>query len=163
QDGASNLQAFFAANGKPAWDVKRPPFRACYSTPFILDGKNGPELVVGSTAGVTRYNPADGKELWNFSWKFKTKPLRTVGSPVTEDGMLFLGSGDGDGSREMIAIRLDGKGDVSKKALAWDKHSGTPYVPSPLAYQGHVYTITDDGFATCYEAKSGEEKWRART
>src|SRR5262245_13780394 len=48
QDGASNLQAFFAASGKPAWDVKRPPFRACYSTPFILDGKDGPELVVGS-------------------------------------------------------------------------------------------------------------------
>jgi outer membrane protein assembly factor BamB len=162
QDGTAQLQAFFAKTGKPAWSVKRKAFRTCYSTPFILETKGGPELVVGSTAGVTRYNPADGKELWNFEWKFEyTKPLRTVGSPVAVDGVVVLGSGDGDGSRALIAVKLDGKGDVSKTNLAWDKNNaGTPYVPSPLAHQGHVYTITDDGQAVCYEAKSGEEKWR---
>src|SRR5262249_36361324 len=163
QDGSSNLQAFHARTGKPAWSVERKAFRTCYSTPFILETNNGPELVVGSTAGLTRYNPADGKELWNFTWKFeKTKPLRTVGSPVVTDGVMVLGSGDGDGSRAMIAVKTDGKGDVSKTNLAWEKDSGTPYVPSMIGYKGHVYTLTDDGQAVCYEAKSGEEKWRKR-
>lgn len=160
QDGTANLQAFFAKTGEPAWSVKRKAFRTCYSTPFILETKNGPELVVASTAGATRYNPADGKELWNFEWKFFHKPLRTVGSAVVDDGMLFIGSGDGDGSRAMIAVKLEGKGDVSKTNLAWDKNAGTPYVPTPLAHKGHVFTVTDDGQAVCYEAKKGEEKWR---
>jgi outer membrane protein assembly factor BamB len=161
QDGSSNLQAFFAKDGKPAWSVERKAFRACYSTPFLLETKNGPELVVGSTAGLTRYNPADGKQLWHFTWTFtNTKPLRTVASPVTTDGMVFLTAGDGDGSRAMIAVKLDGKGDVSKTNLAWDKDAGTPYVPSPLVLGAHVYTVTDTGAAVCYEAKSGKETWR---
>jgi outer membrane protein assembly factor BamB len=86
--------------------------------------------------------------------------LCTVGSAVAEGGVLVLCSGDGDGSRAMIGVKLDGKGDVSKTNLAWDKNSGTPYVPTPLAHKGHFYTVTDDGQAVCYEAKSGEEKWR---
>jgi outer membrane protein assembly factor BamB len=163
QDGKATLQAFDAKTGEPAWSVKRTAFRACYSTPFVLEeGTAGPELIVASTAGLTGYNPADGKEVWNYTWSHTGMALRTVGSPVADDGLVFLGAGDGSGARGMIAVKLGGKGDVSKTHLAWDKDSDTPYVPSMLAYKGHVYTITDDGRATCYEGKSGKELWRRR-
>ena len=163
QDGESTLQAFHAKTGKPAWATKRKAYRACYSTPFILETKNGPELVVGSTAGSDALQPGrrQGAVALHLDSSPTTGALRTVGSPVAADGMVFLGSGDGDGSRAMIAVKLEGKGDVSKTNLAWDKETGTPYVPSPLVHQGHVYTVTDAGAAVCYEAKSGEEKWRS--
>ncbi len=163
QDGKATLQAFHAADGKPAWTVSRPAFRTCYSTPFLHDqGVAGPELIVTSTAGLTGYDPANGKELWNFTWSFPVKPLRTVGSAVVGDGLAFLASGDGDGSRAMIAVKLGGKGDLTRTNLVWEKDSGTPYVPSLLAWKGHLYTINDDGVAVCYEGKTGKETWRGR-
>ena len=120
------------------------------------------ELVVTSTTRITRYNPSSGKELWNFTWTHPIKPLRTVGSSITADGLVFAAAGDGDGSRGMIAVKLDGKGDVSKTNLVWDKDGSTPYVPSALARDGYLYTIHDEGIAFCWETKTGKETWRAR-
>jgi outer membrane protein assembly factor BamB len=166
QDGKATLQAFSAADGKPAWSAPRTAFRACYSTPFVHDkGTAGPELIVANTAGLSGYDPADGKEVWRYTWSFSGMALRTVGSPIASDGMVFLGAGDGSGARAMIAVKLGGKGDVTRTHLAWEKDSGTPYVPCMLAHQGHVYTVYDPkatSVAACYEAKTGKELWRSR-
>ena len=58
--------------------------------------------------------------------------------------------------------KLRQTGDVTKTHLAWDKNSGTPYVPTPLAHNGHIYTVDDNGTAACYAAKTGAEVWRRR-
>jgi outer membrane protein assembly factor BamB len=164
QDGRAMVQAFRAKDGEPAWRVKRPADFTCYSTPFIYEqGGKGSELVVTSTSRITAYNPADGKEVWNFNWSHPLRPLRTVGSSITADGLVFATSGGGDGARDMIAIKLGGKGDGYRPHLAWEKNAGgTPYVPSLLAHKGHVYAVNDDGIAFCWEAKTGKEVWKAR-
>src|SRR5262249_43933948 len=48
--------------------------------------------------------------------------------------------------------------------LVWskDKRRDSPYVPSILARDGFLYTINDDGWAVCYEAKTGKEAWRGK-
>jgi outer membrane protein assembly factor BamB len=162
QDGAAVLLAFDGKTGEPAWQVERKPFRACYSTPFVLEQNAGKELVVTSTAGITGYALADGKELWHYAWSFPVKPLRTVGSSVVADGLVFGCSGDGDGSRHMIAVKLPGKGGESKPSLAWAKDSQTPYVPTFVAHEGHLYGVLDNGNALCFEAKTGKRAWMAR-
>src|SRR5262249_42606787 len=54
QDGKAVLVALDAASGKVAWEKERPPFRACYSSPFLLERTGAPaELIVSSTGGVT--------------------------------------------------------------------------------------------------------------
>ena len=163
QDGKSSLQAFDARTGTPAWEVKRPAFRTCYSTPFVHEqGASGKELIVASTAGITGYQISDGKQLWNYTWVHTGMPLRTVGSPVMGEGLVFAAAGDGSGARNMIAVRLGGKGELSESALAWSLDGGTPYVPTVLYRSGYLYTVTDDGVAVCREAKSGKEMWRGR-
>ncbi|MBY0528374.1 MAG: PQQ-binding-like beta-propeller repeat protein [Gemmataceae bacterium] len=164
QDGAAVIIALDAKNGKTAWEKKRKAFRTCYSTPFILERTDGgAELVVASTAGLTGYNPADGVENWNWVWDFKpAKPLRTVGSPIVSNGLVLAGSGDGDGTRHLVAVKLGGKGDISKDALAWDKRKGSAYVPTMLAAGDHIYYVNDNGMAGCYSAKNGEEPWSER-
>jgi outer membrane protein assembly factor BamB len=162
KDGSSVLLAFDAKTGKTVWKAARKPFRTCYSTPFILEKKDGEsELIVGSTAGITGYNPANGKEIWNFTWEFKNKALRTVASPIAHQGLVFQGSGDGDGSRDLIAVKLDGKGDVSATNLAWEA-KGFPYVPTPLGFGDHIYCVTDDGYALCHVAKTGTQVWKEK-
>jgi outer membrane protein assembly factor BamB len=38
----------------------------------------------------------------------------------------------------------------------WSQTKGLPYVPSPLFYQGRIYTIKDGGMASCFDAKTGK-------
>ncbi len=80
QDGSSRLLAFNARTGAKSWETERKPFRACYSTPCVHDKPDGEqELIVASTAGITGYNPADGKANWWYTWSFSGMALRDGG------------------------------------------------------------------------------------
>jgi outer membrane protein assembly factor BamB len=56
------------------------------------------------------------------------------------------------------AIRLaDAKGDISTtNAIAWSLDHDTPYVPSPLLYDGVIYILkSNSGLLSAYDAKTG--------
>lgn len=162
QDGVSMLVALDARTGEPMWQAPRRPFRACYSTPMVLDGPDGPELIVVSTAGVTNYEPEAGTENWSWTWTFDGAPLRTIGSPVVGDGLIFVNSGDGGGARHTIALRPGGKHNQPPAHIAWEQKRTWPYVPSLLFWQDRVYSVNDQGFAGCGDAKTGATVWSER-
>ena len=60
QDDLAEVVAFDAKTGDLVWKKSRPAFRACYTTPFVLERDGKTEVIVGSTAGVTSYDPKDG-------------------------------------------------------------------------------------------------------
>jgi outer membrane protein assembly factor BamB len=159
----SKVLAFHAKDGTDAWKAERKSFRASYSTPFILKGdKGGAELIVASTAGVTAYNPDDGAEIWNYVWSFPRNPLRTVASPILADGLVIANAGEGGSGRSLLALRPDGKGDVTNTSLVWEDHKSFSYVPTLLASGDYLYGVNDQGFATCNLAKTGAEVWKHR-
>jgi outer membrane protein assembly factor BamB len=161
QDGDSTLYAIDAHTGNIAWKARRPPFRASYAAPLVLehDGR-AKELIVASTAGITSYVPATGKENWHWTWDFHGDPLRCVGLPQYCDGALFVSSGDGDGRRSAAAVRIGGE---TRPKLLWqsDKRS-FPYVPSAVVRDKYIYFVTDKGFACCVNVVTGEQKWMER-
>ena len=160
QDGSSELVALDAATGRPAWRAPRKAFRACYSTPFVLDGPDrARQLVVASTAGVTSYNPRTGAENWAWTWKFTGMALRTVASPVYGPGMIFANSGDGSGARNMVAVKVGDRGEVT---MAWQNKRSLPYVPTMLVHGEHLYWVNDHGVAGCQVAATGKTVWTAR-
>ncbi|HEV8060673.1 MAG TPA: PQQ-binding-like beta-propeller repeat protein [Gemmataceae bacterium] len=164
QDGEAELLAFDALTGKDVWRAKRQPFRACYSVPFLLEKPEMPtELIVGSTAGLTSYDPDTGHENWNWTtWPFAKMALRTVASPLATDGMIIANSGDGSGERNTVAIRPQGKGTLSNEVVLWSKIKSYPYVPNLLALGEHLYFVNDGGFAGCAVARTGEILWLER-
>jgi outer membrane protein assembly factor BamB len=161
QDGSAAVLAFDGKTGKELWRAKRTAFRASYSTPFVLTSAGGDELIVASTAGITGYDPSNGRENWNFTWSFQNKPLRVVASPIATAGLVIAQSGDGAGDRESIAVRLGGRGDVSGTNLAWQSSNRKtlPYVPCFLGQGDHLYSMGDKGVAVCRVARTGEEVW----
>jgi outer membrane protein assembly factor BamB len=60
-----------------------------------------------------------------------------------------------------IAVKLGGRGDVTKTHLAWSGRSST-YVTTPVAHQGRLYFVSDAGFASCLDARNGELIFRER-
>jgi outer membrane protein assembly factor BamB len=56
-------------------------------------------------------------------------------------------------------LRLDGPdGD----RVLWSQTKSAPEVPSPLVYDGRAYLVSERGFITCRELKSGKELYRER-
>jgi outer membrane protein assembly factor BamB len=163
QDGSSSLIALDAKSGEKAWQVARPAFDACYSTPFVLERPGAPDiLIVASSAGITAYDPGTGKEIWNWIWTFRNKPLRTVASPVYANGLVFANSGEGGGARHTVAVRIprDGTGDPPQ--LAWESLKTFPYVPTMLALGNYLCWVNDSGIAGCNVAATGEPVWTER-
>lgn len=156
QDGKAELIALDAKSGQPAWKADRSAFRTCYSTPFLMEKSGSAELIVASTAGITSYNPKSGSKNWHWEWKFDGMALRTVGSPIAGNGLIFAGSGDGSGARHMVAVKADGSG------LVWEEKKGMPYVPCMLLHGDHLYYVNDRGVAGCVVAKTGKEVWTER-
>jgi outer membrane protein assembly factor BamB len=163
QDGAAALIALDAETGKTAWEAKRRPFRACYSTPFFLENTDeSKQLIVTSTAGITSYDPKTGAENWNWEWKFDGQPLRTVGSSVFGDGLIFAQSGDGSGARHAVAVKPPATGQASHSRPAWEDKKTLAYVPSPLVWGDYLFYVHDRGTAGCCIARTGQPVWTER-
>ncbi|MBI5772692.1 MAG: PQQ-binding-like beta-propeller repeat protein [Verrucomicrobia bacterium] len=56
----------------------------------------------------------------------------------------------------LMAIRPGGTGDITQTHVLWKQKRSLPYIPSPLHYQGRLYTIRNGGMATCWDAKTGQ-------
>ncbi|HLN28966.1 MAG TPA: PQQ-binding-like beta-propeller repeat protein [Gemmataceae bacterium] len=164
QDGSAALVALDAKTGQEAWQAPRRPFRACYSTPFLLEEPGrAPELIVSSTAGITSYNPQSGAQNWDYVWKFTGMALRTIGSPLYHDGLIIANSGDGSGARDTIAIKIPTAGNPAPPSLVWQKQTRSfPYVPTMLVYGDYLFFVNDVGVASCCDAKTGKEVWTQR-
>jgi outer membrane protein assembly factor BamB len=156
QDGRSTLVALKAETGKIAWETPRPASRACsYSTPLLIDAPAMGEVIIAcNTLGFGAYDPNDGREVWKWEWV--GNGLRTVGSPIFGQGLLVVGSGNGAGNRNTVAVKA---GEISPSALAWEEKKTIPYVPTMLVKGEHLYFINDNGLAGCRVLKTGEDVW----
>jgi outer membrane protein assembly factor BamB len=150
EDG-SFIVALDKATGKTVWKNPRDE-RTSWSTPLFIEHEGKPQVVVTATGKIRSYEPATGKLLWECGGLTRN----VIPSPVTADGLLFAISGYQGNA--LLAIRLGQSGDLTgTDAIAWSYKKNTPYVPSPLLYQGRLYFFSgNNGVLSCLEAKSGK-------
>lgn len=154
---ASYLIALDKKTGKEKWRVDRGKGVRSYSTPSIVRGPRGDELIVNASERIDAYDPATGKLLW-----FTGEPNRfPIPVPSSENGVLYASRGYRSGP--FMAIRLGGTGDISHTHVQWLVPTGAPYVSSLVLYQGLIYMANDAGVASCFDAKTGEKVWQSRT
>jgi outer membrane protein assembly factor BamB len=80
--------------------------------------------------------------------------------PVYRQGLAFLISGAG--KTRLLAVRVDGQGDVTDTHIAWTVDSMVANTASPVVVDDLLYMVTDDGMVTCLETATGKEVWRQR-
>ena len=155
QRGGGFVAAYDAASGAQVWRTARDA-SVGWGSPVAVRVDDHDEIVVSSQHAVTAYHPATGRELWRCGGN----TFEVIPTPVVAAGLVFCTSGR---AGPTLAIRPGGRGDVTGTHVAWSTPRGSPFVPSPIAYRGHLYTINDmAGIVTCFDAATGAVRWRRR-
>jgi outer membrane protein assembly factor BamB len=162
------IAAFNKQTGKQVWRTNRdlggkrqPVQRSGWSTPFVWRHALRTEIVAVGPETVITYD-LTGKELWRMSGMAAT-PIPT---PFAYEGLLYINGGRG---RPLFAIRPGATGDISLKEnetsneyVVWSQPRGGTYLPSSVAYQGAVYTLTETGILNRFDAKTGKQTYKTR-
>jgi outer membrane protein assembly factor BamB len=142
--------------GKVKWKKLRQGYQA-YTTPLVVKLPAGDQVISPGALRAIAYEPRTGKEIWNVRYG---DGFSNVPRPVYGNGLVYICTGFQEPS--MIAVRVDGRGDVTKSHVAWTLKRGVPLTPSPLLVGDELYMVNDGGIASCVDAKTGAELWRAR-
>ena len=62
----------------------------------------------------------------------------------------------------MMAIRPDGKGNVTDSHIVWRTRKAASYVPSPISIGNYFLVASDKGIASCFDSDSGKRFWMQR-
>jgi outer membrane protein assembly factor BamB len=146
--------------GKVVWKTDRTveaEYKNSYCTPLLIEVKGQRQILSPAAGAVMAYEPKTGKELWRVRLE---DGYSNVPRPVAGHGLVFLSNSTD--SPHLMALRPDGKGDVTDSHVAWTHKKAVPLTSSPLLAGDELYMISDSGIATCLDAKTGNVYWRER-
>jgi outer membrane protein assembly factor BamB len=129
-----------------------------FSTPLLIHVVGQPLLISPASDAVYGYDPANGEQRWVAQYPNRWS---IVPRPVFADGLVLICTGY-EGPAELLAIRPDGKGDVTESHIVWREDQFVPHNPSPIVHQGFVYLVSDKGIASCRELATGKLRWKER-
>ncbi len=127
-----------------------------FGTPLLITVNGRRQIVSPAADAVMAYDPADGKELW----RVKYDGYSVIPRPVFGHGLVFLSSGYDRPT--LLAIRAATAGDDPNQALVWSTTKAAPHTPSPLLVGDELYTVSDGGIASCFDARTGKVQWQER-
>jgi outer membrane protein assembly factor BamB len=142
--------------GKVRWKKFREGYQA-YTTPLVVRLPAGDQVVSPGAFRAIAYEPRTGKEIWQVRYG---DGFSNVPRPVYGAGLVFICTGFQQPS--LLAVRLDGRGDVTKSHIAWTLKRGVSLTPSPLLVGDDLYMVSDNGIASCVDARSGGPHWQVR-
>ena len=150
------VAALDKATGKVRWKKMREGYQA-YTTPLVVSLPEGDQVISPGALRAIAYEPRTGKEIWQVKYG---EGFSNVPRPVFGHGLVFICTGFQQAS--LLAIKPDGRGDITKSKIVWRLDRGVPLTPSPLLVGDELYMVSDNGIATSVDAKTGQELWRAR-
>ena len=153
-EGQSFVVALDKRTGKELWKIPRKEVTS-WATPIAVEQDGVAQVIVAGTSRVRGYHLETGEVIWECGGL----AANIVASPVAEDGMAFVGSSYD--KRVLLAIRLSGaRGDITgTDRVPWTRRRTTPYVPSPLLYDGVLYFLAHyQSVLTRVDARTGRER-----
>jgi len=155
-DGDSYIVALDRRSGEQRWKVTREHKTRSYVTPIIRDIDGRTQMILSGSKSVVSYDPRTGEKHWWMSGPTE----QFVASMVYDGKFLFLTAGFPE--YHILAIKPDGKGDVTDTHVVWRTTKQCSYVPSPITLNGYFLVVADGGVASCFDAESGTRHWMER-
>ena len=150
-DGLSALMALDGATGHVLWKVDR-PVGASWSSPIVISTAAGSQVITLANPYLMSNDPTTGAELWRCA----QMSGEVAPSPIFA-GNLLLAVAPSD---QLVAIRPDGRGDVTDTHLAWSMIDDVPDIVSPLSDGRYVFLLTTGGVLTCCGLRDGAVLWQ---
>ncbi len=143
------LAAFRVSDGEPVWrtELKR---KTSYSSPIVARVGGREQLLLSGGTKVRGYDPVNGGLLWEVDGSSSA----TCGTMVWSEDTVFASGGFPN--KETIAVRVE-----EAARVQW-RNGDKSYEQSMLYHDGHLYAFNDNGIALCWDAVTGEEKWKVR-
>lgn len=152
---ASFVLALDKKTGKETWKTPRKE-KMGWGSPVAVTVDGQDQIIVSSQQRVYAYDPEDGKEIWTCAGNL----VEVTPTPVVGHGHIYCCSGR---AGPTLAIRPEGKGDLTKTSVTWKTIKGSPFIPSPLLYGDQLYMVNDiTSVVTCFDAKKGDLLWQER-
>ena len=153
----SYLLALDRRTGEERWRVDRGAGLRSFSTPTVVAGPDGDELIVNASERLDAYDPSTGDWLWHAG---EPNQYPVPAATYDDGGTLYTSRGHRAGP--YMAIRLGGRGDVGETHVAWRVATGAPYISSILYYDGLIYMANGNGIVTAVDAETGRRVWQDR-
>jgi outer membrane protein assembly factor BamB len=128
--------------------------KKAYGTPSIFS-LGGRDVAICPAAVATEAFDAKSGELL---WTVRHDGMNASSRVVMGQGLAFIANGMG----KMVAVKPEGTGDITVDAVAWSSNKGITKRASPIVIDDLLFMVTDDGIATCTEAKTGKQVWSQR-
>jgi outer membrane protein assembly factor BamB len=160
-DGADKqfVVALACASGKVVWKTDRKSDATktfSFSTPLLIEVNGQKQIISPGSNVVCAYEARTGREIWRVRYD----GYSVIPRPVHGHGLVFIGTGYN--TPQLLAIRPDGRGDVTATHVAWTTRRAVPHTPSVLLVGQELYMVSDNGTASCLDARTGKVHWQHR-
>ena len=147
----SSIEVLDARTGKSLWKKDRDEPNA-WATPRIVEHSGKTQVITAASNMIRSYDLDSGDIIWQCSGLTGN----VTPSPVVDGDVVYCMSGYEGYS--LLALPLNARGDISNSdKTVWSKDKGTPYVPSPVIYDGMLYfTQSNQAILTTVDSRTGE-------
>ena len=152
QGGQSFVIAFDKRTGEEIWRANRSEIDT-WATPLVVENGGRAQVIIPGREVLVSYDLETGEVVWQS----RGLTMNAIPSPVYGDGMVFATAGFQ--GNNLKAIRIEGaKGDITGTPnIVWEVSRDTPYVPSPILYDGILYILrSNNGILSAFDAKTGK-------
>jgi outer membrane protein assembly factor BamB len=148
--------------GNEIWKTSRGDEVDTYSTPAVFSKNGKTQIVVNGFKHAGGYDFETGQGIWKLA-NGGDIPTPT---PIVANELIYLNSAHGKFS-PIVAVRTNATGDITlapdstkSQSIAWSVKRGGAYMQTPLVYKGYLYNLQVNGQLTCFDALTGEEKYK---
>jgi len=150
------------ATGNEKWRTSRGDEVSTWCTPAIYSKDGKTQVIANGYKQIFGYEFETGKQIWRLS-NGGDAPAPT---PVIANDLIYLNSAHGPFS-PIFVVKPNAQGDITLAAdstknqyIVWSIKRGGAYMQTPLIYQGYLYNLQINGTLTCFNALTGETKYK---
>jgi outer membrane protein assembly factor BamB len=142
----SKLIALDVFSGQVVWQMNRAVPNS-WTTPILIEVAGKVQIITCGDPFIIAYDVSNGAEIW----RAERLSGELAPSPIFAGGLVLAM----EPYSALVAVRPDGRGDVSKTHIAWTAAFSAPDISSPVGDDEFVYTLGTDGVLCCFKVSDG--------